>query len=51
MWPDLYLFVRYAANKRTGLPRSVIADLVSTKINGLNVQIQNSNLWANQAFK
>jgi glutamate dehydrogenase len=51
MWPDLYLFVRYAANKRTGLPRSVIADLVSTKINGLNVQIQNSNLWTNQAFK
>lgn len=39
------------ANKRTGLPRSVIGDLVSTKINGLNVQIQNSNLWSNQAFK
>jgi len=41
----------WQANKRSGLPRSVIADLVSTKINGLNVQIQASNLWTNQAFK
>jgi glutamate dehydrogenase len=38
-------------HQRTGLPRSVIGDLVSTKINSLNDAVQNSVLWNNMRLR
>eukprot|EP01113_Clastostelium_recurvatum_P036530 TRINITY_DN521_c0_g2_i3.p1 TRINITY_DN521_c0_g2~~TRINITY_DN521_c0_g2_i3.p1 ORF type:complete len:1046 (+),score=339.58 TRINITY_DN521_c0_g2_i3:67-3138(+) len=37
--------------ERTKTPRAIISDLISTKINDLNDQIQNSPLWDNQSLR
>lgn len=39
------------AHKKLGKPRSIIADLVSVKINELNGQLQKSSLWSNIRFR
>ena len=41
----------WAEHERTGEQRAVLTDILSTKINDLNVDVQNSSLWNNMEIR